>query len=450
MSHEPVRMLTSIADSEDVQPVADGHHTARRPSEPVLRRMIVPLLGAAMAWAVYWVVGEYASPAGWIHRVLRPSGGAWTQSVPSAITFLFSWTLFDLLGKFRSTFTERRRLRHETLANLPVTLATRGPEEAARSLEELPRSDRKRPVIARLIGLMDLLRQTRDVPRAHEAFRHQADITAEALAGTYTIARVFIWAMPILGFIGTVMGIGLAVGDFSGFLTGDIEDIKLVKSELAKIATGLAYAFDTTLLGLVGSLGAMLLMSFVQKFDEGLQTTVEQLGLGLIASFRDESRAEPMRPTAGQVEGADELLQLLAERLSRLTATLERVQSAADGLGTSLTGVATGEGLLRQAVDAGADAVRQLAHTVERGSASVTQFVDQMTGRLETLSRRQDTSDEAVRAVATLVTRLDDLERLHIEFVKAMDRLHGPFEVRIVPVFERSTAALAAVGGRRG
>jgi hypothetical protein len=63
---------------------------------------------------------------------------------------------------------------------------------------------------------------------------------------SYTLSNVFIWAIPILGFIGTVIGIGQAVGAFSGSLD-QAQDISLLKKSLNDVTGGLATAFDTTL-----------------------------------------------------------------------------------------------------------------------------------------------------------------------------------------------------------
>ena len=135
---------------------------------------------------------------------------------------------------------------------------------------------------------MKNLHTTNDVQRSHEFLRHQTDIDSDNAASRYAVLRIFIWAMPILGFIGTVLGIGLAVGDFSGFLTGDIEDVNIVKKELSKITGGLSFAFDTTLLGLAASLVAMIATTFVQTIEERFLTNLEKLGLNIISNSKTE------------------------------------------------------------------------------------------------------------------------------------------------------------------
>lgn len=78
---------------------------------------------------------------------------------------------------------------------------------------------------------------------------------------------MFIWAIPILGFIGTVIGISNAVGGFSGTLD-QAQDIEVLKDSLNAVTMGLAVAFDTTLVALIMSLIISIPVGIVQKREE--------------------------------------------------------------------------------------------------------------------------------------------------------------------------------------
>jgi biopolymer transport protein ExbB/TolQ len=392
------------------------------------------LLGVLATVLILQLVEMRASPAGFVYRMFRPAGDFLEWSIPAAILLLFSWTVFDLLGKLRRIAVEKARLRKDAVANLPMVIATRGVAEASRSLRALPRPERRRLVVARLTALVDLLRQTRDAGRSHEAFRHQAQIAADTAAGGYALVRVFIWAMPILGFIGTVMGMGLAVGDFSGFLTGDIEDVELVKSELSKISAGLAFAFDTTLLGLVASLAAMLGTSLVQKSEESLQTALEQLGLGVIANFREEQgpRAAPAL-AAEDVERIETGLNALAERFSALASRLQELHGATAALAERVGLVAGSEQSLDERVRAGAAAVEQLGAAVEAGGRRFVEAVGGLSRRVAELAENQRSTADVVPLVARLAEQVARIEQIHVRSIQLLDQLTGPLELRIVP-----------------
>jgi biopolymer transport protein ExbB/TolQ len=90
----------------------------------------------------------------------------------------------------------------------------------------------------------------------------------EALAESgYTFLRALIWAIPVLGFIGTVLGLSAAVGAFSAVLAAASE-IDQIKPALREVTSGLAVAFETTLQGLLGALVVHLLMTSVKRSEE--------------------------------------------------------------------------------------------------------------------------------------------------------------------------------------
>jgi biopolymer transport protein ExbB/TolQ len=91
---------------------------------------------------------------------------------------------------------------------------------------------------------------------------------------SYAIARVLIWAIPILGFIGTVMGLGSAVSGFSEFLAGEAE-LSAIKEAIGDVTIGLGVAFDTTLLALVLSVILMFPLSIIQRREENLFVEID-------------------------------------------------------------------------------------------------------------------------------------------------------------------------------
>ena len=88
-----------------------------------------------------------------------------------------------------------------------------------------------------------------------ELYLHEIDLR-------YSMIRYVVWVIPTLGFIGTVIGISLALA-FAGQV--DVQDPAL----LAELTKRLAVAFNTTLLALVMSAILVLLQHVVQAREEG-------------------------------------------------------------------------------------------------------------------------------------------------------------------------------------
>jgi biopolymer transport protein ExbB/TolQ len=127
---------------------------------------------------------------------------------------------------------------------------------------------------ARLERATLFLSSRRSASAVAEQLTRQSDADANALDSSYTTLRVFIWAIPILGFIGTVLGIGTAVAAFSDTVSSAV-DLDVMKESIGSVATGLGVAFDTTLLALVTSIVLMFPMSWLQKFEESLLARVD-------------------------------------------------------------------------------------------------------------------------------------------------------------------------------
>jgi biopolymer transport protein ExbB/TolQ len=101
-----------------------------------------------------------------------------------------------------------------------------------------------------------------------------SDGDANGVESSFTMLRVMIWAIPIVGFIGTVMGLGGAVGGFAGSLDS-ASDLNALKNSLNGVTSGLSVAFDATLAALSISLLIMFPASWLEKAELDLLAMVD-------------------------------------------------------------------------------------------------------------------------------------------------------------------------------
>ncbi len=76
----------------------------------------------------------------------------------------------------------------------------------------------------------------------------------EYMKGSFSLSRFMVWAIPIMGFIGTVWGISNGIAHFSDAMTStnSVTDVSaMLKESLPLVTSSLATAFDTTLLALL-------------------------------------------------------------------------------------------------------------------------------------------------------------------------------------------------------
>jgi biopolymer transport protein ExbB/TolQ len=94
--------------------------------------------------------------------------------------------------------------------------------------------------------------------------RAQAENDEDQVASSYTVVNGLVWAIPVLGFIGTVLGLSLAIGRFTATLQA-AGDLTLIRASLQGVTGGLATAFESTLVALTFTLLLQLVITFQQK-----------------------------------------------------------------------------------------------------------------------------------------------------------------------------------------
>lgn len=106
-------------------------------------------------------------------------------------------------------------------------------------------------------------------------FKDEIELRREQVESTFVIVRTACYSLPMLGFLGTVIGISESVGKFTDVL-GDTGNIRAIKEAIGGITYGLSTAFDTTLLALILSIIAVVLLSFIENVENGLHNRVEE------------------------------------------------------------------------------------------------------------------------------------------------------------------------------
>ena len=116
--------------------------------------------------------------------------------------------------------------------------------------------------------------KSRDVAR--ELSQDDASATGTDIDNAYIIIRIMIWTMPMLGFLGTVLGISVSISGFSGLLSG-VSDLTIVKDGLSQVTAGLSTAFDTTLLGIICAILCTFLASISERNEQSLAQYIEEV-----------------------------------------------------------------------------------------------------------------------------------------------------------------------------
>jgi len=189
-----------------------------------------------------------------------------------AEVFLFVWGIVILVMKWKKTKRQRRAM---LLDIVPSKLSNEINSDTVDSfidhIYKLPNRLRDSLMVNRIRKGLELFEKRNNNGEVATFLSSQSDIDANRISGSYTLLKVLLWAIPILGFIGTVQGLSQAVGSLSAGST----DPEALKASINSLTQGLGVAFDTTLLGLILSMVMSFPMAIMQKNEEEMLTEID-------------------------------------------------------------------------------------------------------------------------------------------------------------------------------
>lgn len=208
-----------------------------------------------------------------------------THPVEVVEVILFGMALAALSAKLLANLQERRAVRQATLPAWDgKCVPTASAKAMLEELEKQPRSLHGTLMVRRVARVLDFVRSRGSAAELDDQLRTLADNDAMALEGSYALTRFITWAMPILGFLGTVLGITTAIAGVTP---------EVLEHSLSSVTDGLALAFDTTALALGLTMATMFYSFLVERAEQGILEAVDR--------YVDRELAHRFdRPTANQ------------------------------------------------------------------------------------------------------------------------------------------------------
>lgn len=238
----------------------------------------------------------------------------------------------------------------------------------------------------------------RDIAELGDLLRRRAEADRARAANAYAIPNFIFWAIPILGFIGTVLGIGLAVGDLSQGL-GDIQDAAELGGKLKGVAGNLSIAFDTTLVALLMSMVAYLTQTLVRQQEAQLLADVEDY-----LTYRLQSRIKTET-------SEDRMEAIMKGALSEMTGVLRSITAESQkNSRLTMQTMMTAQQSLRNAIDkfpemlktASETSAKMLADTSEKGSQLLAAAATASSAAVEEMKEKLQ---EVVQALAAQISQ---------------------------------------------
>ena len=190
---------------------------------------------------------------------------------------LMLWALAVIAEKWVSLRRERRLLERELVPlSEGMKILPEDVREYARHIQALPDPERDALLPRSFLAALHRFGATRSIADASASARGVFEGEVDRLDSELSLLRYIAWAIPAIGFIGTVRGIGDALAQAHRAMQGD----------LSGVTQGLGTAFNSTLVALLLSLLLMFLLHHLQTDQERLvRDTASYLDERLIHSL---------------------------------------------------------------------------------------------------------------------------------------------------------------------
>jgi biopolymer transport protein ExbB/TolQ len=332
-------------------------------------------------------------------------------AIEAMITFVCCWSAAILIMKYiavrRQLVTPDRELELIPL-DIGLQITAGNVDEFLAHLGQLPAERQDSILLRRIRGALEHFKFRNSVPEVQNYLSTQAEIDASGVDSGYTLLRAFIWVCPILGFVGTVIGISGAMYELRNAVSTDSpapvaaeaaapggDDFSEITVALKGVTANLATAFSATLLGLVATI---LLL-----FPTELLRRAEYATLDRIEVYANESLLRRMSEggTALEKDPAAYARESLQTAFQQHQQWLAQWQDQVARLGQSIGGhceIALREGMGRLAHDE----ANRLGRMSEI-AGKLDQILDHARRAAEMVHRTSERStSDAERAVAAM------------------------------------------------
>lgn len=174
---------------------------------------------------------------------------------------LMFWAMAIMGFKGREALRERALLQEDLVkVSHGLSVLPEDTREYIRPIQALPEQSLRLLLPRALTVALQRFASTKNIQNVSEAVKSICDTETDRLDSELSMIRYIAWAIPSIGFIGTVRGIGDALG----------QAYKAVQGDIAGVTASLGVAFNSTLVALVISIILMFMVHQLQLIQERL------------------------------------------------------------------------------------------------------------------------------------------------------------------------------------
>jgi biopolymer transport protein ExbB/TolQ len=176
------------------------------------------------------------------------------------------WAFSLMAYKAYTSIQERKILQMNFIPiNQGTSILPEDAREYSRPIQALSESDQTYLLPRALLTALHRFRSTRNIQDVSNSVRAICESESDRLDSELSMIRYIAWAIPSIGFLGTVRGIGQALGQAHQAVQGDI----------AGVTQSLGIAFNSTFVALLISIVIMFLLHQLQLTQERIVLDTE-------------------------------------------------------------------------------------------------------------------------------------------------------------------------------
>ena len=199
--------------------------------------------------------------------------GTYPFTVQGLMWLMFFLALSDGLFLYLTTEEEKSYLQKQLLpeeTSKMISLETAS--GIYRQISSEPKSDNAIPFL--ILKTLDQFFIAHSISRANEVFDNSVRMLIEKNELKLVFIRYVAWLLPTIGFIGTVIGISLALVVAAAPPT-EMDSLSM-RQWMSSLTGELSFAFDTTLLALVQSAAIVFLQTKLQSYRDQVLLDCEE------------------------------------------------------------------------------------------------------------------------------------------------------------------------------
>jgi biopolymer transport protein ExbB/TolQ len=298
-------------------------------------------------------------------------------------------------------------------------------------------------LVRRAAAVLDFLRSRGSSNDLDDQLRGLADTDSITLENSYALIRLITWAVPILGFLGTVLGI-----------TGAISNVtpQQLENNMGAVTGGLALAFDATAVGLSLTMLLMFLTFLVERLEQGVLEAVDR--------YADEQLAHRFERTGPEgdefvevvrshtdvlVQATGQLVERQAEVWARALGEAEQHWAEA-GVQQQARLTAALEAALQRSLDSHQQRLDELEQRALERYAAVLNHISEVAQSVRDTGREQQAAlAQAAQGVVAQAEALAQLQQNEGQLVRLQEALYRNLEALAgAGAFEQAVHSLTA------